>query len=152
MKELITISDGELRLTSNLDEYSFGKTNYDSIVTQEGLLFDGKNFTSWTFSDVKSFEDPDRKERIVFYCGKNPLSSQAKTLAAFYKQDDEESLQAVKAVCQAYQIAAKSKLEFPIMGAGGILVDLSKNETKILFLPQGLYKNTVSGHFRYVKP
>ena len=145
MKELITISDGELRLTSNLDEYSFGKTNYDSIVTQEGLLFDGKNFTSWTFSDVKSFEDPDRKERIVFYCGNNPLSSQAKTLAAFYKQDDEESLQAVKAVCQAYQIAAKSKLEFPIMGAGGILVDLSKNETKILFLPQGLYKNTVSG-------
>ena len=145
MKELITISDGELRLTSNLDEYSFGKTNYDSIVTQEGLLFDGKNFTSWTFSDVKSFEDPNRKERIVFYCGKNPLSSQAKTLAAFYKQDDEESLQAVKAVCQAYQIAAKSKLEFPIMGAGGILVDLSKNETKILFLPQGLYKNTVSG-------
>lgn len=145
MKELITISDGELRLTSNLDEYSFGKTNYDSIVTQEGLLFDGKNFTSWTFSDVKSFEDPDRKERIVFYCGKNPLSSQAKTLAAFYKQDDEESLQAVKAVCQAYQMAAKSKLEFPIMGAGGILVDLSKNETKILFLPQGLYKNTVSG-------
>lgn len=145
MKELITISDGELRLTSNLDEYSFGKTNYDSIVTQEGLLFDGKNFTSWTFSDVKSFEDPDRKERIVFYCGKNPLSSQAKTLAAFYKQDDEKSLQAVKAVCQAYQIAAKSKLEFPIMGAGGILVDLSKNETKILFLPQGLYKNTVSG-------
>ena len=145
MKELITIYDGELRLTSNLDEYSFGKTNYDSIVTQEGLLFDGKNFTSWTFSDVKSFEDPDRKERIVFYCGKNPLSSQAKTLAAFYKQDDEESLKAVKAVCQAYQIAAKSKLEFPIMGAGGILVDLSKNETKILFLPQGLYKNTVSG-------
>lgn len=145
MKELITISDGELRLTSNLDEYSFGKTNYDSIVTQEGLLFDGKNFTSWTFSDVKSFEDPDRKERIVFYCGKNPLSSQAKTLAAFYKQDDEESLKAVKAVCQAYQMAAKSKLEFPIMGAGGILVDLSKNETKILFLPQGLYKNTVSG-------
>ena len=145
MKELITISDGELRLTSNLDEYSFGKTNYDSIVTQEGLLFDGKNFTSWTFSDVKSFEDPDLKQRIVFYCGKNPLSSQAKTLAAFYKQDDEESLQAVKAVCQAYQIAAKSKLEFPIMGAGGILVDLSKNETKILFLPQGLYKNTVSG-------
>ena len=145
MKELITISDGELRLTSNLDEYSFGKTNYDSIVTQEGLLFDGKNFTSWTFSDVKSFEDPDRKERIVFYCGKKPLSSQAKTLAAFYKQDDEESLQAVKAVCQAYQMAAKSKLEFPIMGAGGILVDLSKNETKILFLPQGLYKNTVSG-------
>ena len=67
MKELITISDGELRLTSNLDEYSFGKTNYDSIVTQEGLLFDGKNFTSWTFSDVKSFEDPDRKERIVFF-------------------------------------------------------------------------------------
>lgn len=145
MKELITLSDGEIRLTSNLDEYSFGKTNYDSIVTQEGLLFDGKNFTSWTFSDVKSFEDPDRKERIVFYCGKNPLSSQAKTLAAFYKQDDEESLQAVKAVCQAYQIAAKSKLDFPIMGAGGILVDLSKNETKILFLPQGLYKNTVSG-------
>lgn len=145
MKELITLSDGEIRLTSNLDEYSFGKTNYDSIVTQEGLLFDGKNFTSWTFSDVKSFEDPDRKERIVFYCGKNPLSSQTKTLAAFYKQDDEESLQAVKAVCQAYQIAAKSKLEFPIIGAGGILVDLSKNETKILFLPQGLYKNTVSG-------
>lgn len=145
MTDLIQISNGEIRLTSNLDEYSFGKTNYDSVVTQEGLLFDGKNFTSWTFSDVKSFEVEGRKGRIVFYCGKNPLSKNAKTLANFYKQNDEESLQAVKAVCQAYQIAAQSKLDFPIMGAGGILVDLGKKTTKILFLPQGLYKNTVTG-------
>lgn len=145
MSELITISNGELRLTSNLDEYSFGKTNYDSVVTQEGLLFDGKNFTSWTFSDVKSFEVEGKKDRIVFYCGKNPLSKEAKTLADFYKQNDEESLQAVKAVCQAYKIAAQSSMEFPILGAGGILVDLEKKDPKVLFLPRELYKNTVTG-------
>ena len=108
MKELITISDGELRLTSNLDEYSFGKTNYDSIVTQEGFIFDGKTFTSWTFSDVKSFNIEGEKDRIVFYCGKNPLSENAKTLLQYYDLNDDSTFRAVSAVCKAYTQDRKS--------------------------------------------
>jgi len=145
MKELITISDGELRLTSNLDEYSFGKTNYDSIVTQEGFIFDGKTFTSWTFSDVKSFNIEGEKDRIVFYCGKNPLSENAKTLLQYYDLNDDSTFRAVSAVCKAYTQAAQDDFPLPPLGAGGILVDLKENSEKILFLPEGLFSNTVSG-------
>ncbi len=145
MKELITLSDGEIRLTSNLDEYSFGKTNYDSIVTQEGFLFDGRTFTSWTFSDVKSFNIEGEKDRIVFYCGKNPLSENAKTLLQYYDLNDDSTFRAVSAVCKAYTQAAQDDFPLPPLGAGGILVDLKENSEKILFLPEGLFSNTVSG-------
>ena len=53
---LLTIENGELRLNSNLDEYTFGKTGHDAILSQEGALFDGKNFRQWTFEEVKSYD------------------------------------------------------------------------------------------------
>ena len=53
---LLTIENKELRLNTNLDEYTFGKTGHSSIASQEGVLFDGKNFRQWTFEDVKSYE------------------------------------------------------------------------------------------------
>ena len=65
MKNVVSIIDGELRLCSGLGEYAFGKTNYNSIVTQKGLLAqcDSKpdeplhfSFTPWTFGDIKSFD------------------------------------------------------------------------------------------------
>ena len=85
---LLTIENGELRLNSNLDEYTFGKTGHDAILSQEGALFDGKNFRQWTFEEVKSYdaEKNGSKERLVFYCVKNPLSNKAKTLSSFYEE------------------------------------------------------------------
>ena len=67
---LLTIENKELRLNSNLDEYTFGRTGHDSILSQEGTLFDGQNFRQWTFEEVKSFdtEKNGAKERLVFYC------------------------------------------------------------------------------------
>ena len=176
MNKIVNIVDGELRLTSNIDEYAFGKTNFSSIVTQQGLIFDGKDFTPWSFSDVKSFDVPGKLGRIVFYCGKNPLSASAKSLLEYFEDDDagEENatgagnptgpandttgnknstgsevatkkFQAVYAVIKAFTQAAKTGKKIPLLGAGGILVDTESENPKILFLPEDLYKNTVSG-------
>lgn len=145
---LITLENSELRLTSNLDEYSFGKTNYSSIITQKGLLFDSKTseFSMWSFSDVKSFSTEGRNDRIVFYCGENPLSDNAKTLLDYFNSDDsEEKFRAVKVIVKLFTIAAKTELKLPSNGAGGILVDLQKDTEKVLFLPEDLYRNTVNG-------
>ena len=145
---LITLENSELRLTSNLDEYSFGKTNYSSIITQKGLLFDSKTseFSMWSFSDVKSFSTEGRNDRIVFYCGENPLSDNAKTLLDYFNSDDsEEKFRAVKVIVKLFTIVAKTELKLPSNGAGGILVDLQKDTEKVLFLPEDLYRNTVNG-------
>lgn len=143
--KLVTIVDDELRLCSNLDEYRFGKTNYNSILSQEGYLFDGKNFGIWNFSEVKSYETEKSSERIVFYCGKNPLSKNAKSLMEYFETNDEKLLQAVKTVCKALTIAAKNGTTLPVIGAGGIFLDLSEDNDRVLFLPQDLFKYSAAG-------
>lgn len=142
---IVSIVDEELRLCSNLDEYSFGKTNYDSIVSQEAYIFDGKNFAVWNFEEVKSFNTEGKTERIVFYCGKNPLSSKAKTLLEYFEEGGEALYKAVYAVCEALTSAAKNGNNISLVGAGGILVDLSTADTKVLFLPEDLFKYSVNG-------
>lgn len=143
--KIVSIADDELRLCSNLDEYIFGKTNYDSIVSQEAYIFDGKNFSVWNFEEVKSFNVEGKTERIVFYCGKNPLSSNAKTLLEYFDEGGEALYKAVYAVCEALTAAAKNGNKIAITGAGGILVDLSAADTKVLFLPEDLFKYSVNG-------
>ncbi len=143
--QLLTIENGELRLNSNLDEYTFGKTGHDSILNQEGVLFDGKNFRQWTFEEVKSYdaEKNGKTERLVFYCTKNPLGKGAKSLSTFYEEGGKTCLDAVKAVCSAITTAAINNNQLPKVGAGGILVD----GDKVLFAPEELFTyaaNTLS--------
>ena len=138
--KLIELYEKEIRLNSHLDEYSFGKTNYDSILAQEGIFWDGENFEPWSFSDVQSFNVEDRSERIVFYCGKNPLSGQAKTLQEYLAAGSENALKAAKAVIQLLTQAAKDEENIPVIGAGGILVDISESLPKVLILPENLFK------------
>lgn len=138
--KLIELDEKEIRLNSHLDEYSFGKTNYDSILAQEGLFWDGEAFKSWSFSDVQSFNVEDRSERIVFYCGKNPLSGQAKTLQEYLAAGGDNALKAAKAVIQLLTQAAKDEENIPVIGAGGILVDISESLPKVLILPENLFK------------
>ena len=77
MKNIVLINDNEIRLNSLMDEVSFGKTNYDSIITQQGIIASGRflnnkydfSLSSWNFSDVKSFQTEDSDKRFVFYCG-----------------------------------------------------------------------------------
>ena len=146
---LLTIENGELRLNSNLDEYTFGKTGHDSILSQEGVIFDGKNFRQWTFEEVKSYDSQKNgnPERLVFYCAKNPLGNDAeniKTLAQYFEEGGEKSCAAALAVCRAITLAAQNGNEMPVLGAGGILVDLEDaahpETTRILFIPEKLFE------------
>ena len=137
---LLTIENGELRLNSNLDEYTFGKTGHDNILSYEGVIFDGKNFRQWTFEEVKSYdaEKNGSLQRLVFYCAKNPLGSDAenvKTLAQYFEEGGENALTAVKAVCTAITAAATNGNPIPFVGAGGIMID----GEKVLFAPEALF-------------
>ncbi len=169
MKNVVTIVDDELRLCSGLDEYKFGKTNFNSIVTQNGILAtcdsnDGEplhfSFENWSFADIKSFEVPDNEERIVFYCNKNPLSKDAVTLSELYEksgkqdattQDKDNMYLASLAVCTILTQAANDEVELPLNGSGGILVDgigaskKSDQKLQLLFLPQDLFKYSIAG-------
>ena len=141
--KLLTIENNEIRLNSALSETAFGKTKYEDVVTQEGVLFDGKSFLQWTFDEVKSYP-VEGSENLVFYCAKNPLSADAKTLAEYLESDDEKALAAVKAVSRALTIAAINGNEIPVNGSGGILIDLKDikvpETSKILFVPEILYQ------------
>ncbi len=138
---LLTIENGELRLNTNLDEYTFGKTAHDAVLSQEGALFDGKNFRQWSFEEVKSYDAAKigsvtgSVERLVFYCAKNPLSKNAKTLAQYLDEGGEPALKAVLAVCTALTAAATDGYQLPMVGAGGIMV----NGDTILFAPESLF-------------
>ena len=120
--QLLSIENGELRLNSNLDEYTFGKTGHDNLLGYEGVIFDGKNFRQWSFDEVKSYdaEKNGSLQRLVFYCAKNPLGSgaeNAKTLAQLFDEGGEAALNAVKAVCTALTTAAKDGNTIPMVPA-----------------------------------
>jgi len=159
--KLVAIEKDEIRLNSFMNELAFGKTNYDSIVTQEGILAEcdafseGKyhfNFVPWTFSEIKSYKEEN--EAIVFYCGKNPLSNKAKSLLDYVElagkenasaSEKEEMLTAAYIICSIYTQAATENIEIPINGGAGIYIDSNKKKTKVLFLPQNLYKYSTAG-------
>lgn len=136
---LITIENGELRLNSNLDEYTFGKSSHDNILSYEGVLFDGSNFRQWTFEEVKSYQAEKNgrgtPEPLVFYCAKNPLGPGACTLASLLEEGGAPALKAATTVCAALTSAAKNGNTLPAVGAGGILVD----GDKLLFVPEALF-------------
>lgn len=138
--KLIEQHGDQIRLNSHLDEYSFGKTNYETILAQEGLFWNGEDFEPWSFDDVQSLNVDGKPERIVFYCGKNPLGDGARTLQDFLSDGGPDALEAAKAVCQMLTQAAKDGESVPVAGAGGILVSASGNQKKVLFLPEQLFK------------
>ncbi|MBR5402500.1 MAG: hypothetical protein IK102_11915 [Treponema sp.] len=158
MKNVVSIIDGELRLCSGLTEYAFGKTNYNSVVTQKGLLAqcDSKkdeplhfSFSPWTFQDIKSFDVEGHDERIVFFCAPNPLSKKARTLYELFAdagtadagvKEKDKMYSSSLAVCSALTQAATEGLDIPINGAGGILIE----DNSILFLPHDIFLNSTA--------
>lgn len=148
MTDFLLIDDGEIKLNSGLDEYMFGKTSYASFLTQPGMLFDGENFEPWCFTEVKSLEVTGKDSLQVFYAGKNPFKTEAKSLLDFYMTNDREIVfNAAYAVCNALTKAALADVNVPLGGAGGIIVEDKKENPKILFLPADLVKyssNTLS--------
>ncbi|MBO4532701.1 MAG: hypothetical protein J5726_03280 [Treponema sp.] len=159
MKNVVTIIDGELRLCSGLGEYAFGKTNYNSVVTQKGLLAqcDSKpdeplhfSFTPWTFQDIKSFDVEGHEERIVFFCAQNPFSKKAETLYSLFAkagqadasvEDKDKMYEASFAVCALMTQAATEQIDIPVNGAGGIIVD----GNNLLLLPHDIFVHSIAG-------
>lgn len=166
---IVTIDSKEIKINSGLDETAFRKTNYDSIVTEEGLIATCENanlekgefsfsYKSWCFSEIKSINIEKQSEPKVFYIGKNNLSKNAKTFLEFFqdaekedaKDSDKERLFLASIfVCALLTQVAKEKSKLPLNGAGGIIIDLnekSPEKTKLLFLPENLYKYSVAGY------
>ena len=159
MKNVVSIIDGELRLCSGLGEYAFGKTNYNSIVTQKGLLAqcDSKpdeplhfSFSPWTFGDIKSFDIEGHDERIVFFCAPNPFSKDAETLYTLFAKagapeaaiaDKDKMYQASLTMCALLTQAAGEEIDIPVNGAGGILVD----GNDFLLLPHDIFVHSIAG-------
>lgn len=143
--DLLTIENNELRLNSNLDEYTFGKSSHDNILSYEGVIFDGANFRQWSFEEVKAYQTQknDRVENLVFYCAKNPLGKKARALSDLIAEGGNSAFEAVKSVCAALTSAAKNGNTLPAVGAGGIMVE---GDT-VLFAPEALFTyaaNTLS--------
>ena len=145
---LISIEKDTIKLNSRLDEYIFGKTKYNDIVTENGVLAvstnskDGKlnfSFSQWSFSEIKSFEVEGRQERIVFYCGKNCLSSNAKTLLQLEQKNSSYTKDAYYALCCLLTQATKENVSLPMNGNGGTIIDFSDNKVSILLIPENLF-------------
>lgn len=165
---IVTIESKEIRLNSGMDEAAFGKTNYESIVTEQGLIAEcnyvdfEKNeynfsFKPWNFSEIKSINIESQKEPKVFYIGENNLGTNSKTLLEYFSQaekdnatekDKNELFMASSLVCAILTQVATEKLNIPINGAGGIIINLDEksiSKSKVLFLPENLYKYSVAG-------
>ena len=125
MKNIVLINDNEIRLNSLMDEVSFGKTNYDSIITQQGIIASGRflnnkydfSLSSWNFSDVKSFETEDSDKRFVFYCGNADfITNKTKCLSDFFENAStssatQEEIKQMREVCFAL-ICFLTKMNF----------------------------------------
>lgn len=166
--KLVTVTENEIRLNSNMNEDAFGKTNYSSIVTQTGVIATCTGysdetkeykftFSPWSFTDVKSFEIEGQSSRTVFYCGNQPLGNKdeksVETLLDMELAEDsaekkERLFEAYYIICSILTQSAKEKYKLPIIGAGGIFISLdlsNKQNTQVLFLPENLYKYAAAG-------
>ena len=135
--ELVQIEKDIVRLNSRMEELSFSKTNYDSVVTQQGLLATAEltskdkpvfDFNSWSFSEIKSFDVEGCKNPIVFYCGNQQFSENAKTLSSF---ENKDFFLPGYYVCSLLTQAAIQNIKVPMTGAGGIIVDITDTKVTI---------------------
>ncbi len=155
---VISIVDDEIRMDSQMDENGFGKTSYNTIVTQKGVLATSSlsgqfsydfELSDWTFSDIKAYPLEGTAKNNVFYCARNIFSSGAKTLLSIMNEAEGENaseeakklfFEAGIAVITLLTKAAVEKTPLPLNGAGGIIVDKTSDKIQLLFLPEDLYK------------
>ena len=137
----VIINNDKINLNSNLEESSFGKTNYFTLINEKGYLYNSKeeDFSPWTFEGVNTTLSADSKS-YVYYHGPNPLTNNSKTLLSFFcdNENKDELYKAVTLVVKAITLALKKDLILPLVGGEGIVVDI--NEEKVLFLPETIFK------------
>lgn len=159
--QLVKVWDKEIRLNSMLDEYIFGKTKYDSVISQQGILFTCDSFENnhyhfksqvFNFETVRSEFVPGFNSPLVFYCADNcGFSENSKTLLEFFENAGKENstleeknlaFDASYAVISVLTQCALEKTALPAIGGGGILLELDGQNTKILFMPESLFKTS----------
>lgn len=154
--QLVKYENKEILLNSRLTELAFGKTSFASIISQKGLLAEcdsyeqGKyhfSFTDWSFEEVKAMNVEDRDDRLVFYSGNGTgFTENSGTLSQFMEGGDrEKAFEAGFAVCALLTQAAVEEVKVPVTGGGGIFMELNGDKTKILLLPEDLFKSAVAG-------
>lgn len=168
MKNIISIVNNEIRLDSGLTESAFAKTNYSDIVNQQGILAECDSyspgnyhftFSPWTFNEVKSYKKNESDEDYyVFYCANNIFADSAAPLTTLFEaagnegsslSDKDRMFEAAFVVCSILTQAAKENASIPKNGAGGILIELNQEKTKVLFLPERLFNYSIAGLSAY---
>lgn len=145
----VVVQNDEIRLNSGLNEYFFGKTNYFTMISENGLVYDSNkdDFSPWKFQGVATYKDNIKTDKFdesleseasVFYCGRNPLCEKAMSLLDYFNNGGDNLYKAVVLVCKAMTTAVKSDKKLPAVGAGGIIVDTENS--KVLFLPEDIFK------------
>lgn len=158
MSEIVRILNDEIRMNSQMDELRFGKTNYNTIVTQKGVLAITKNspdknynfqFNEWTFSDIKAYNLPEKEKPYVFYCAPNNFSENATTFLDIMNNAEKDNASKTEKdlffdagfiMCSLITQIAKEEKSLPMNGAGGIIMDITDDQISVLFLPEDLYK------------
>ena len=154
--QLVKLENKEILLNSRLTELAFGKTSFSSIISQKGLLAEcdacqeGKyhfTFKDWTFEEVKALDVEDRDDRLVFFSGNGKgFSKNASTFDQIINDKDEaKAFEAGFILCTLLTQAACENIKVPMIGGGGIFMEVNKAKTKVLFLPEDLFKPAAAG-------
>jgi len=154
--QLVKLENKEILLNSRLTELAFGKTSFASIISQKGLLAEcdsyeeGKyhfTFRDWSFNDVKALDVEDRDDRLVFYSGNaEGFTEKARTLVDLMNDQNKDlAFEAGFAMCTLLTQAAVEGVKVPLNGGGGVLVELDGINTKVLFVPEDLFKSAAAG-------
>lgn len=153
---LVSFENKEILLNSRLTELAFGKTSFASIISQKGLLAEcdayesGKyhfTFSDWNFEEVKALNVEDRDDRLVFYSGNGKdFTNNSKTFVQIMNEGNKDrAFEAGFALCCLLTQAAVEQVSVPLVGGGGIFIELNEIKTRVLFLPEDLFKNAVAG-------
>ena len=154
--QLVKLENKEILLNSRLTELAFGKTSFSSIISQKGLLAEcdacqeGKyhfTFKDWNFEEVKALDVEDRDDRLVFFSGNGKgFSKNASTFDQIINDKDEaKAFEAGFILCTLLTQAACENIKVPMIGGGGIFMEVNKAKTKVLFLPEDLFKPAAAG-------
>ncbi len=137
--EFLTIKDDGLYLSSGLKQEAFARTKMTSLREKTGIkvTVSAQSITheNFTFDDTRIFEDG-----TVFF---HFPTAHGKTLDKILKEDySEERNKAVHAVLKAFSHLIKQDILFDALGAGGILLETSKENDfqDVFFLPPALFE------------
>jgi len=161
--QLVKYENQEIRLNSMLDESAFAKTRYESVISQQGLLFTCDSlenhkyhfaYKSFSFEEIRSYQVENLDSPRVFYCGKvDGFDSNSKTLLEYFeaagnaestKEDKDKMFEASYVIVSIITQVALEQISLPRIGGGGIFINLADDKTQVLFMPEVLFTSAAA--------